>query len=417
MVNQQLIDWIKSEEAQGYTPQQLYNSLIQQGYNPNEVNEAIKIASQPNQQVSQSSKPIKKSFNFLPIIIIGVIAIGLIGGGIFFFTSQDDNADSDAEVNSNDVLTDKETEQESEQLVEEVQENEPSETELSGCDAFPDKLDACEPFSCEFEHPFTGEMMEKEVTGLVNGKCQYTEEMPNNGRMDCEYTESMRKAVAQYYRDVAAAESTGTSVSADLGSGDVETTYTIDGKEVENPLQEAMTNGQCTISGYDNPSQNNNDGDLEIEWGDFVKTKGTFDKDVWKMEIKITNNQNKMVILDLIGTGKERNWGWEVEESLDSGESEIFDLNIKLYFFDEVAFDKKNITILAYECNKLSKSVEEELCVSEFGFDGKLSPWQILKNKEEAGTLIEPTSIYTKYFDYNSLESPPSEISVEEYLK
>ena len=50
MVNQQLIDWIKSEEAQGYTPQQLYNSLIQQGYTSNEANEAIIIASQPSQQ-------------------------------------------------------------------------------------------------------------------------------------------------------------------------------------------------------------------------------------------------------------------------------------------------------------------------------------------------------------------------------
>ena len=179
MVNQQLVDWIKSEEAQGYTPQQLSNSLIQQGYNPNEVNEAINIASQPNQQVNPSSEPIKKSFNLLPIIIIGIVVVGLIGGGIFFFTSQDNNnGDSDTEINSNDLLTDKETEKESERLVEEVQENEPSETELSGCDAFPDKLDACEPFSCEFEHPFTGEMMEKELIGLVNGKCQYTEEMP-----------------------------------------------------------------------------------------------------------------------------------------------------------------------------------------------------------------------------------------------
>ena len=68
MVNQQLIDWIKSEEAQGYTPQQLYNSLIQQGYNPNEVNEAIKIASQPNQQMNKLSDPTKKPFNFLHII-------------------------------------------------------------------------------------------------------------------------------------------------------------------------------------------------------------------------------------------------------------------------------------------------------------------------------------------------------------
>ena len=74
--------------------------------------------------------------------------------------------------------------------------------------------------------------------------------MPNNSRMDWEYSESLRKAVTQYYRDVAAAESAGTSVKADLGSGKTETTSMIDGQEVENPLQEAMDSGACTISGY-----------------------------------------------------------------------------------------------------------------------------------------------------------------------
>ena len=140
--------------------------------------------------------------------------------------------------------------QQQEVPTEQVQEEQTAEAELSGCDAFPNKLDACEAFSCEFEHPFTGEMMEKKIIGLVNSKCQYTEEMPNNGRMNCEYSESLRKAVAQYHRDFAAAESAGTSVKADLGSGEVETKYTIDGKEVENPLQEAMDTGACTISGY-----------------------------------------------------------------------------------------------------------------------------------------------------------------------
>ena len=126
-----------------------------------------------------------------------------------------------------------------------------------GCDAFPNKLDLCESFSCKFEHPFTSEIMEKKIVGSVNDKCQYTEEMPNNGRMDCEYSESLRKAVAQYYRDLAIAESFGTSVNADLGSGDVKTTYTIDGKEVENPLQEAMVSGQCVILGYEDSTQDN----------------------------------------------------------------------------------------------------------------------------------------------------------------
>jgi len=125
-----------------------------------------------------------------------------------------------------------------------------SDKTIDDCDAFPNKLDLCESFSCKFEHPFTGEIMEKKIIGLVNGKCQYTEEMPNNGKMDCEYSESLRKAVAQYHRDLVIAESAETIVEADLENSDIKITYTIDGKEVENPLQEATTNGQCIISGY-----------------------------------------------------------------------------------------------------------------------------------------------------------------------
>lgn len=121
----------------------------------------------------------------------------------------------------------------------------------ANCDAFPEKLYSCTKYKCQFIHPMTGETMEREILGIIDGKCNYVEQMPNNGLMECKYTESMRKAAAKYYKDVAAAESSGTSVKADLGSGEVETKYTIDGKEVANPLQEAISNGQCIISGYE----------------------------------------------------------------------------------------------------------------------------------------------------------------------
>ena len=315
-------------------------------------------------------------------------------------------------------------EQKSKQEIVETQDDGSSGEVVPDCSAFPSKLHTCDAFSCTFKHPFTGELVERKIIGLENGTCQYSEEMPNNGQMNCAYPEDMRKAVAQYYADIAPTKSTSTSIKIDLQSGQAKTTYTIDGKEVNNPLQEALNNGQCTISGYDDLPQDDNsslqdtsNGGLEVEWGDFVKTKNRRDEDAWEMEIKITNNHNKKVILDLVGTGKERNWSWGVENTLDSGESKRFKVNINHYFFDEVAFDQKDITIIAYECGKLSESIEEELCVSGFGLGGKLSPWEILGQKEELGTPIEPTFISTKYFDYNSQVLPPSEISQEEYLQ
>ena len=46
MVNKQLADWIKSEEAHGYSETQLRKYLIQQGYNKKDIEDAIKSLSQ-----------------------------------------------------------------------------------------------------------------------------------------------------------------------------------------------------------------------------------------------------------------------------------------------------------------------------------------------------------------------------------
>ena len=131
----------------------------------------------------------------------------------------------------------------------------PNQTLLQGCESMPDKLDLCELFSCGFQHPLPGEMMEKKILGLANGECVYTEEMPNSGRMDCKYSESMRTAVAQYYRDVASASSIGFNASSNLATGQTLITYTINGQEVENPLQTALETEACVISGYSTPTQ------------------------------------------------------------------------------------------------------------------------------------------------------------------
>ena len=113
---------------------------------------------------------------------------------------------------------------------------------------FAQKLEKGEPHLMKFKHPFTGEDLEREIIGIVDGKCEYTEGMPNGGKLECHYSPESRKAVAQYYRDLSNSDSSGTKVSL---SGEVQkTTYTIDGKEVENPLQECLKNGECLISGY-----------------------------------------------------------------------------------------------------------------------------------------------------------------------
>lgn len=285
-------------------------------------------------------------------------------------------------------------------------------------DQFVNNLTSCKAYKTSFVHPFTGETMNREIFGIVDGKCKYIEQMPNGGQIECKYTEHERTTIAKYYFDLEKSTSSETNVSFGLTPGSVKATYIIDGKEVENPLQEALNSGACVVSGYNGSSANNDsnlNGSLEIEWGAFTKVKDLSD-DLWRMPIKITNNEDKMVILDINGVGK-LNWYWQSEQILESGESYTGDLEIKHYFFDKTAFDKKDIKISAYECSKLSTGDAKDICLSEWGLDGKLSPWKVLKSKKDAGTPINPTLISEKYFNFDSLTVPPSEISKEEYLK
>lgn len=115
------------------------------------------------------------------------------------------------------------------------------------CLLLPEKLSSCTPYKCQFTHPFTGELTAREITGIVNEKCNYTEEIPNNGKMECNYTENERKSVAQYYKDTYTTKpSIKIKGSINLQTGEA----TVDGKPYTNPLREAMNNGTCTISGY-----------------------------------------------------------------------------------------------------------------------------------------------------------------------
>jgi hypothetical protein len=97
--------------------------------------------------------------------------------------------------------------------------------ELKGkkCDDYYANLSLCKTFSCKFVHPWGGELKEKKIIGLKGGKCITTEQLPNNGKMNCALTEEMRKAISKY-----------------------------PAKESESAMNKVINNGQCKISGYKN---------------------------------------------------------------------------------------------------------------------------------------------------------------------
>lgn len=118
------------------------------------------------------------------------------------------------------------------------------------CGDFPERLTSCTEYQCQFIHPLSGETMSREIQGIIDGKCVYIEEMNNGMQMECRYSESFRKAVAQYYSDIEYAESLEFEINLDLGSDELATKYWIDGEEVGDPLQEALDTGVCFVSGY-----------------------------------------------------------------------------------------------------------------------------------------------------------------------
>ena len=89
MVNQQLVDYIRSEELQGYGAKQLHDYLVQQGYDPAQVMEAISSVNQvPLQQkaennVALSEHKLHRSSN-KSALIASVATLGVILVVMFF---------------------------------------------------------------------------------------------------------------------------------------------------------------------------------------------------------------------------------------------------------------------------------------------------------------------------------------------
>ncbi|MHA1912326.1 MAG: hypothetical protein ACTSYA_11600, partial [Candidatus Kariarchaeaceae archaeon] len=127
----------------------------------------------------------------------------------------------------------------------EVEEKSALEKLVGTCDNFAKMLETCNPYSCEYEHPFSGEDMTRRISGVINGKCRYIEEMPENQSMFCDYSDDLRAAVSEYYTDLLGVGIVVTSST--FGDGGISKTYTVAGQDIANPAQHAFTSGECSI--------------------------------------------------------------------------------------------------------------------------------------------------------------------------
>ncbi len=98
MVDPRLVEYIKTEELQGYTETQLRQYLISQGYNPQDVYDAIAavrggssaadLASPASPNGSSSSKGLNLPFpkKYLFMILVGLVFVSLASGAVWYLS-------------------------------------------------------------------------------------------------------------------------------------------------------------------------------------------------------------------------------------------------------------------------------------------------------------------------------------------
>lgn len=107
----------------------------------------------------------------------------------------------------------------------------------------------CANYEEQFVHPFTGDSLTRRVVGPGDDSCRVEEGVPGNMLMVCNYSFDRLPAVADFYAHPEKLENAKVSSSTRLVDGEPVTTtiYTIDGKEVSHPVNEALAAGECAV--------------------------------------------------------------------------------------------------------------------------------------------------------------------------
>ena len=88
-------------------------------------------------------------------------------------------------------------------LTPETLDTESEKCEAKDMEALSKHLADCKTFVQEFHHPLMGEKLERRITGMKEGKCNYVETMPAGGKMECNYPPEKLADIADYYKNSA----------------------------------------------------------------------------------------------------------------------------------------------------------------------------------------------------------------------
>ncbi len=172
MINQQLLDYIKQQLHQGKNPEQIKSDLVSMGWSLGDIGEGFAL-DLPVISPKYSETVVKSPTSKLKIIAGIFIIMVIFGGGLYQLSNRVANVKPKEAVDPTETPSQQDQSQDPEII-------------------FAEKLRTCSEYKTTFKHPFTGEVLEKEIRGEINGKCYYAEQMPNGGKMECKYSRASR---------------------------------------------------------------------------------------------------------------------------------------------------------------------------------------------------------------------------------
>ena len=108
----------------------------------------------------------------------------------------------------------------------------------------------CAALTQAFIHPWTGEQLERIISGMKNGSCHYRVDLPQGGKLECRLPPERLDDMAYYYENSALFKKAKIKTSVSIVDGQQVTTnrFFVDGEEIVNPMQVSLDNRDCVVT-------------------------------------------------------------------------------------------------------------------------------------------------------------------------
>lgn len=105
----------------------------------------------------------------------------------------------------------------------------------------------CAPYGELTTHSYTGDSLWREIEGIRDERCVYTEDLPHGQRLTCRYKLERLPRIADFYANPKDYENPDLSMQSRPVNGEMVTSavYSRDGEPVDHPLADVVETGEC----------------------------------------------------------------------------------------------------------------------------------------------------------------------------